>query len=49
MVNPSTDKINAIKQKDALAFLDEIRKEFPNDNQVFQAFVNIMADFKTHK
>jgi histone deacetylase complex regulatory component SIN3 len=49
MENPSTDKVNAIKQKDALAFLDEIRKEFPNDDTVFQAFVNIMSDFKTHK
>lgn len=38
-----------IQQKDALKFLDEIRSEFPNDNKVFQDFVNIMADFKLNK
>lgn len=38
-----------IQQKDALKFLDEIRSEFPNDNKVFQDFVNIMADFKSNK
>ncbi|CAO3642162.1 unnamed protein product [Mucor hiemalis] len=35
-----------IQQKDALKFLDEIRSEFPNDNKVFQDFVNVMANFK---
>lgn len=45
----NNDKVNAINQKDALAFLDEIRREFPSNEKVFQDFVNIMADFKIHK
>ncbi|KAI9365176.1 hypothetical protein BD770DRAFT_439297 [Pilaira anomala] len=44
------EQLKVIQQKDALAFLDEIRSEFPNDNnKVFQEFIKIMADFKSNE
>jgi histone deacetylase complex regulatory component SIN3 len=49
-VSEAEQQQKVIQQKDALAFLDEIRSEFPNDNnKVFQDFINIMADFKSNK
>ncbi|KAI8983510.1 hypothetical protein BDB01DRAFT_791044 [Pilobolus umbonatus] len=38
-----------MQQKDALAFLDGIRQEYPNDEEVFDTFLNIMADFKSKR
>lgn len=49
-MNSSEEQMKVIQQKDALAFLDEIRSEFPDDNnKVFQDFITIMADFKSNE
>lgn len=48
-MNSAEEQLKVIQQKDALAFLDEIRSEFPDDNnKVFQDFIKIMADFKSN-
>jgi histone deacetylase complex regulatory component SIN3 len=39
----------AIEQKNALDFLDQIRREFADNGQVYNEFLNIMAEFRINQ
>lgn len=49
-MNSAEEHAKVIQQKDALTFLDDVRSEFPDDNnKVFQDFIEIMVDFKANE
>ncbi|KAI7896258.1 uncharacterized protein EV154DRAFT_492808 [Mucor mucedo] len=46
-MDSTEEHTKVIKQKDALTFLDDVRSEFPDDNnKVYQEFIAIMVDFR---